>query len=210
MPLLEVIQKYTITVYRKRRVRICGIAVIQLYVYTYIWGNIINNYDERTHFFRKIYLSHFMRKSCERVVCERWVGNRTDCNILTPTSSVFSSTSFSFCWAAQPGVRKAQALCWELVLTVSNCNSNFNCNWLQLTQAVCITRLYNYLTSTCFLWAPQLHWIQLVKVIPRYLRPDAPISWLTADSKVNMLQIVGPLPFPRVGASGGVMVNKLD
>ena len=30
-------------------------------------GNIINNNDERTHFFRKIYLSHFIRKDCERV-----------------------------------------------------------------------------------------------------------------------------------------------
>ena len=38
-------------------------------------------------------------------VCERWVG---DCNMLTPGSSVFSSTSFSFCWAAQPGALRAQ------------------------------------------------------------------------------------------------------
>ena len=41
---------------------------------------------------------------------------------------------FSFCWAAQPGVLRAQALCWELILTASNCNSNFNSNWLQLTR----------------------------------------------------------------------------
>ena len=31
-----------------------------------------------------------------------WRLNR-DCNILTPISSIFSSTSFSFCWAAQRG-----------------------------------------------------------------------------------------------------------
>ena len=93
------------------------IAMIQLYVYTHICGNIINNNDERTHLFRKIYLSHFIRKGCERVVCERWVGDWTDCNILTPSSSVFSSNSFSFCWPAQPGVLRAQTLCWELVLT---------------------------------------------------------------------------------------------
>ena len=29
--------------------------------------NKINNNDERTHFFRKIYLSHFIRNGCERV-----------------------------------------------------------------------------------------------------------------------------------------------
>ena len=31
-----------------------------------------------------------------------------DRNILTPSSSVLSSTSFSFCWAAQPGTLRAQ------------------------------------------------------------------------------------------------------
>ena len=81
-----------------------------------------------------------MRKRCERVVCERWVRDGTDCNILTPTSSDYSSTSFSFCWAAQPGVLRAQALCWELVLTASNCNSNSNkltpTNWTCLWHRV--------------------------------------------------------------------------
>ena len=54
---------------------IYSIAVIKLYVYIYIYTcrNIINNNDERTDFFRKIYLSHFMQKGCKRVVCERWV-----------------------------------------------------------------------------------------------------------------------------------------
>ena len=33
-------------------------------------------------------------------------------------------------------------------------------NWLQLTQAVCDTRLYNCLTSTCFLCASQSRQIQ--------------------------------------------------
>ena len=36
-------------------------------MYTYICGNIINNNDEQTHIFRKIYLSHFIRKGYERV-----------------------------------------------------------------------------------------------------------------------------------------------
>ena len=90
-------------------------------------------------------------------MCERWVGDGTDCNILTPSSSGHSSTSSSFCWAAQLGSWGPKP-CLELVLTVSNCNSN----WLQLTEAVCGTRLYNFLTSTCFLWASHLHRIQPV------------------------------------------------
>ena len=57
------------------------------------------------------------------------------------------------------GSLRAQAFCLELVLTASNCNSNSNCNWLQLTQTVCGTWLYNCLTPT---WASQLQWIQPV------------------------------------------------
>ena len=60
-------------------------------------------------------------------------------------------------------------------------------NWLQLTRTVCGTGLYNCLTPTCFLWAPQLHWIQPVKVISWYLQLDALVSRLMAGSKVNML-----------------------
>ena len=91
-------------------------------------------------------------------MCEMWVGDKTDCNVSTPSSSDYSSTSFSFCWAAQPGSWGPQALCLELVLTASNSN----CNWLQLTQAICGTWLYNCFITTCFLWASQLHWIQPV------------------------------------------------
>ena len=126
-------------------------------MHTHICGNIINNNDERTHFFRKIYPSHFIRKGCERVVCKRWVGDPTDCNILTPSSSVFSSTSFSFCWAAQLGSwgPKPSAGSWfSLPWTPTN--------WLQLTRTVCGTGLYNCLTPTCFLWASHLHRIQPV------------------------------------------------
>ena len=76
---------------------------------------------------------------------------------------------FSFCWAAQPGVLRAQTLCWELVLTASNCNSNFNCNWPQLTRTVCGTRLYNCLTPTCFPCVSQLHRIQSIHRSRLYL-----------------------------------------
>ena len=59
------------------------------------------------------YIPHFIRNGCERVakrdMCERWVGDWTNCNILTPNSSIFSSTSFSFCWATQSGVLRAHS-----------------------------------------------------------------------------------------------------
>ena len=67
-------------------------------------------------------------------VCERWVGDWTDCNILTPSSSDYSSTSFLILLGCSTGGPEGPAFCWELVLTASNCNSNFNCNWHQLTQ----------------------------------------------------------------------------
>ena len=141
--------------------------------------------NKRTQFFRKIYLSHFIRKGSERVVCERWVGDGTDCVILTPCSSGHSSTS-SFFWAAQPGSwgPKPSVSSW---FSLPRTATRTPTNWLQLTQAVCGTRFYNCLTLTCFLWAPELHRIQPVKEIPWYLQPDAPASWLTAGSKVNML-----------------------
>ena len=84
-------------------------------------------------------------------MCERWVGDWTDCNIFTPSSSVFSSTSFSFCWLLNRG-SWGPSLLWELVLTTAS--------YLQLTQPVCGTGLYNCLSSTCFLWASLLHPIQ--------------------------------------------------
>ena len=93
---------------------------------------------------------------------ERWVGDRTDFNILTPSSSDYISASFSFCWAAQPGVTegcKPSVWSWfSLPWTATQTPTN----WLQLTQAICGTWLYNCLTSTCFLWALQLHRIQPV------------------------------------------------
>ena len=63
--------------------------------------------NERSQFFIKIYLSHFILERVAKrlilVMCEKWVGDGTDCNILTPSSSDYSSTIFSFCCAAQPG-----------------------------------------------------------------------------------------------------------
>ena len=158
---------------------------ICIHIYAETYSTIMTN----EHTSLEKYTSHTLL-GCQRVVCERWVGDGTDCNIVTPGSSVFSSTSFSFCWAAQPGVtegRKPSVLSW--FYTTTRTTTRTPTNWLQLTQAVSGTRLYNCLTSTCFLWALHRHRIQPVNRSRWYLRPDAPVSRLTARSKVNMLLI---------------------
>ena len=139
-------------------------------------------------FFRKIYLSFYSKVLRKGYVWEvSWRLNK-DCNVLTPSSSIFSITSFSFCWAAQPGTQRAQlsagscSHCLELQQTNSNS---------KLTRISCGTELYNCLTPTCFIerriciqFSPST-----VKVISWYLRPDAPVLRLTAGPKVNMLHV---------------------
>ena len=152
--------------------------MIHIQLYTYTCGNKINNNDERTQFFRKIYLSHFIRNGCERVVCNRWVGDGTDCNILTPSSFVFSSTSFSFCWVAQPGVLRAQpsAVSWfSLPWTATTDSNSLNlsvargCIIVWRSPASCGRHI-------CTQFNPST-----VKVIPWYHRPDAPVIYTDAS-----------------------------
>ena len=90
---------------------------------------------------------------------ERWVGDWTNCNILTPSSFVFSRTSFSFCWAAQSGVLRAHSLLLGAGSLYSILSPN---NWLQTNRTSCRTGLYHCMTTTCFLWALHLHPIQPV------------------------------------------------
>ena len=120
-------------------------------------------------------------------MCERWVGDWTNCNILTPNSSILSSTSFSFCWAVQLGVLSTPPAgsCFSQPRTATN--------WLQLTQPVCSTGLYNHLTST--LWTSHLHPNQPVHSQGYTLISSTGctyylhrcISYLTARPRVNML-----------------------
>ena len=163
------------------------IPVMQLYVYIYICGNIINNNDEQTHFFRKIYLSHFIRKSCVWEVS--WRLNRLQNIDPPPSSSVFSSTSFLIlpgCSIEGSGgpnpLLGACSRCLELLLELQL--------WLQLTQ---LSVAGGYI----IVWCPPASCKgpictefnpSMVKVISWYLRSDAPVSRLTAGSKVNMLQ----------------------
>ena len=113
----------------------------------------------------------------------------TDCHILIPSSSDYSSTS-SFCWAAQPGswgpkpsVWSWFSFCGQLWLEL-NSNSNWtlpalNSNKLKPSVA----------PGFIIVWCPpascgHLHWIQpcpQVKVIPWYLRLDAPVIYTGAS-----------------------------
>ena len=82
-----------------------------------------NNDERNTVLLKNIPLtlySKWLRKGYERLICERWVGDWTNCNILTPSSFVFSSTSFSFCWLLNRGSWGPIALCWGLVLTTAS------------------------------------------------------------------------------------------
>ena len=70
-----------------------------------------HNKDERTQFFRKIYLSLYW-KGC---VWEG-VGDRTKTATYWPAnSSGYHSLFFPFSWAAQPGAW-GPSLCWDMVL----------------------------------------------------------------------------------------------
>ena len=94
----------------------------------------INNNDKWTHFFRKIYLSLYSKWLRKGYVWEvSWRLNK-DCNILTPSSSVFSSTSFLLYWAAQLGTLRAlpSAESWfSLPRTVTTPNQlNFLLHWV--------------------------------------------------------------------------------
>ena len=144
------------------------------------------NNDEQTQFFRKIYLSHFNGTNGTKWLRKGYVWEvswrlNKDCNILTPSSSGHSSASFSSCGAAQPGILRAQlsagsgSHCFELQQLTPNSD-------LQLTRTSCGTGLYNCLLPTCF--SERRICIQFnlstVKVIPWYLRPDAPVIYTGA------------------------------
>ena len=107
-----------------------------------------------------------------------------DCNILISSSSVFSSTSFLFCWAAQPGALRAQpsAESWFSLSRTPTTDSKLT----ELPVAPGYIIVWHPLASRgrhiCTQFNPST-----VKVISWYRQPDAPVSWLMAGSKVNML-----------------------
>ena len=122
---------------------------------TYTCWKIVNTIMTNEHTSLEKYTSHTYSKWLRKgYVWEvSWRLNE-DCNILTPSSSVFSSTSFSFCWAAQPGARSAQpsAESWFSLPQTATTDS-------KLTELP-VAPGYHCLTPTCFLWVSHLHPIQ--------------------------------------------------
>ena len=129
--------------------------------------------NERTHFFIKIYLSHFILGrvdvDCVWEVSWRRGQTATYCpKVLLTISALLSHLGL----AAQPWVTEGPkpSVCrWFS-------RGHLVPNWLQLhlelTQAVCGTWLYNCFAFTCF------------RCSSAYLHKC--ISWLTARSRVNI------------------------
>ena len=113
-----------------------------------------------------------------------WKLNK-DCNILTPSSSVFSSTSFSFSWAAQPGDLRAQLYVesWFSLLRTATPDSKLTELPVTLDYIIACRPLASCESRICTEFNPST-----VKAISWYPRPDAPVPWLTAGSNVNMSQ----------------------
>ena len=126
----------------------------------HIHAETINNNDKRTHFFRKTYLSHCILERVAKGLCVRGELETEQTATYWPQVplTIVAPLSHSAGLLNQGSLRAASPLSGA----GSHCLSNFNCNWLELTQTICGIRLYNCLLSTCFLWASQLHWIQPV------------------------------------------------
>ena len=124
---------------------------IQLHVYIYKYmqehnqkSNIRTSMNERTHFFIKIYLSHFIFERVDvSCVCEMsWRQRQTA--ILTPSSSSTIAALLSHLGRiAQPWVTEGPkpSIC-KLILTLAP--------YLPLTRTAPGTWLYNCLAYTCF------------------------------------------------------------
>ena len=130
-------------------------------MYTYICGNIINNKNGRTLFFRKIYLSHLIRKG-SKGLCVRGEleteQTATYWSQVPLTIEALLSHSAGLLNRGSWGPKPSAGSWFSLPRTTTR-NPN---NWLQLTRTLCGTGLYSCLTSTCFLWASHLHRIQSV------------------------------------------------
>ena len=135
--------------------------------------NIQTSMNERTHFFIKIYLSHFILKGwcwwCVRDELE----TGTDCYFDPKFFFDHSSTSFSSCLGCSTvGHWGPKALCLLLALTPAS--------WIQLTQTICalVILLFNaHLLPLFFCLFTQVHLLiddsvegQSIKVVVKYTK----------------------------------------
>ena len=143
-------------------------------LYTYTCGNIVNKIMmNETQFFRKIYLSHFIRNGTKGLCVRGVLETEQNFSILIPSSSGYCSTSFSSCRSAQPRALRAQL----------SAGSGSHC--FELQQLTPNTKLTERPVAPGYLivWHPPASCERhictefnpsTVKAIPWYLRPDAP------------------------------------
>ena len=154
--------------------------------HTYTRENIVNTIMTSEHTSLEKYTSHTLFDMVEKGLCVRGELEK-DCNILTRSSSVFNSSSFSFCCSVQPGTPRVQpsAKSWFSLPRTATTDSKLTelplapgyiIVWS--TPASCERRI-------CTQFNPST-----VKVRPWYLRPDIPVPWSTAWSEVNMLHFI--------------------
>ena len=131
----------------------------------------MTNFNERanTLLYKNISLTLYSRKGWCWLCVRGKLETGTDCYILTQVLLTIPALLSHFGWGCSTmGHWGPKALCLPLALTLASC--------LQLARNALGTWLYNCLTPTCFhCSSAYLHWC---------------ISWLTACSKVNMLQQV--------------------
>ena len=135
-----------------------------VYIHIYMRKHSQHNKDNRTLFFRKIHLSHFIRNGYERVtvglLCGRWVGDWTKIGIYWPPAlpAVAALLSRSAGLLNRGPGGPASAGTWFSFLELQQLTSNSVCKlWLPVAPG-----LYHCLTPTCFLWRHNSHSIQLV------------------------------------------------
>ena len=158
------------------------------YTYTYTCGNTINNNDERIYFFRKIYLSHFILERVAKGLCVRGELETEQTATYWPQVPLSLAALLSYSagqlnrgsWGPKPSAGS-----W---FSLSRTATRTPTNWLQLWHQV-ISLFDIHLLLVDVSSAPNSTRPQ-VKSISWCLRPDAPVPWLTAGSKVNMLHIL--------------------
>ena len=156
--------------------------------YTHIHAETKSTIMTNEHTSLEKYTSHTLVERVVKGLCVR--GELETEQTATYWPQVPLSLAALLSYSAGCSTRGPEGPCphWELVLTTAS--------YLQLTEPVCGTGLYNCLTPTCFLWASHLHLIQpihsqgytLISLTRCTCYLHRCISYLKARPRVSMLQ----------------------
>ena len=158
----------------KRKKRKCFIVTTMIHLHAETKSTIMTN----EHSSLEKYTPNTLFEMVAKGLCVRGeLETKQNCNILTPDSSGWAAQSV-FLRAHSPllGACSLYSILSPTRLTLNNWTS-------------CRIGLYHCLKPTCFLRRICTQFNpSTVKFIHWYLRPDAPVPWSTAGSKVNNLQ----------------------